>query len=98
MNLKNKLIAHCKIYFRYTAFIEMYRSESYIIDLGVVEITIVKRAVYKGNTYKSGIGKVTVVENTPLKVGVVEDFLRVGLLGIDLVYFVFRHFAVCFLE
>lgn len=85
MNFKDKLVAHCEVHFLDLAFVEANGTKGNIIDLRVVEITIVKRAIDKGNAYKSPVRKRTMVKNTSLKISMVQDTLAINLVGIGFV-------------
>jgi len=83
VNLKDQLVTHCKVHVLDLAFVEICGTEGYIIDLGIVETAVVECTVDKRNPYKSSFRKITLFENAPLKIGVVQHVMRVGEVGKD---------------
>ena len=78
MNLKNKLVAHRKVHILHLTSIEMSGSKGDIIDFGTVEIALVKSAINKSNPNKSSGRKFTMIENTPLKISIIEVALGIS--------------------
>jgi hypothetical protein len=78
MNLKNQFITHGKIDVLNLATIEKNRSKSDMVYFGIIEITAVKAAINKGNCHKIALGEITVVENTSLKLLIVDIIIPIN--------------------
>ena len=93
MNFKNEFVAHCKIDFLDFAAIKSGGSKSDVIDFGFTKNAIIKNAVDKSNGQKSAGRKITIVENTALKILKVKS---IPTINYGIVFFIKKIFGLFF--
>ena len=95
MNLEDEFVTHREIDVFDLAIIKKCGSKSRVIDFGSIEITVVKLAIDKSNTYKIAFRKITIVKSAAFKFFEVECFQTIADVVILLVKEVLGHFWSC---